>query len=71
MLQLVQDLVGRLVDDESGQDLIEYALLITTIGFAGVFVWTLVGNAIRGTYTSWVSGVDSLTVPPAPSGGGS
>ena len=71
MLERVQELVANLVDDESGQDLIEYALLTTTIGFAGVFVWSLVGNAIRGTYTSWVTGVDSLAVPPAPSGGGS
>ena len=71
MYERVQDLVGRLVEDESGQDLIEYALLTTTIGFAGILVWSLVGNAIRGTYTSWVSGVDSLAVPPAPSGGGS
>ncbi|HXT72032.1 MAG TPA: hypothetical protein VN700_19920 [Vicinamibacterales bacterium] len=67
----MQDLVERLLHDESGQDLIEYALLTTTIGFAGILVWSLVGNAIRGTYSSWVSGVDSLAVPPAPSGGGS
>jgi Flp pilus assembly pilin Flp len=67
----VQDLVRRLVRDESGQDLVEYALLTTTIGFAGVLVWSLVGNAISGTYSSWVTGVDNLAVPPAPSGGGS
>jgi len=71
MGERVQDLVERLLHDESGQDLIEYALLTTTIGFAGILVWSLVGNAIRGTYSSWVSGVDSLAVPPAPSGGGS
>lgn len=67
----LQDLVRRLFRDESGQDLVEYALLTTTIGFAGVLVWSLVGNAISGTYSSWVSGVDGLAVPPAPSGGGS
>jgi len=71
MYPSMQDLVRRLVRDESGQDLVEYALLTTTIGFAGVFVWSLVGNAISTTYTSWVAGVDTLAVPPAPSGGGS
>ena len=65
------DLVRRLFRDESGQDLVEYALLTTTIGFAGILVWSFVGTAISGTYSSWVSGVDSLAVPPAPSGGGS
>lgn len=66
-----RDLVRRLLRDESGQDLVEYALLTTTIGFAGIFVWSLVGSAISTTYSSWVSGVDTLAVPPAPSGGGS
>ena len=71
MYQIVQGLVRRLIRDESGQDLVEYALLTTTIGFAGILAWSLVGNAISSTYSTWVSGVDTLTVPPAPSGGGS
>ena len=71
MMASMRALVRRLVADDTGQDLIEYALLTTFIGFAGILAWSLVGNAISGTYTSWVSGVDSLTVPPAPSGGGS
>jgi Flp pilus assembly pilin Flp len=71
MCSHLKDLAQKLVRDEAGQDLVEYALLTTTIGFAGIFVWSLVGNAISGTYSSWVSGVDSLAVPPAPSGGGS
>lgn len=61
----------ELFTDERGQDLVEYALLTTAIGFAGAAVWGLVGSAIAATYSSWVSGVDSLAVPPAPSGGGS
>ena len=71
MCSHLKDLVHKLLRDEAGQDLVEYALLTTTIGFAGIFVWSLVGTAISGTYSSWVSGVDSLAVPPAPSGGGS
>ena len=71
MLLRLQALGRRLVVDERGQDLVEYALLTTAIGFAGIAVWGLVGSAISATYSSWVSGVDSLAVPPAPSGGGS
>jgi Flp pilus assembly pilin Flp len=71
MCSHLKALVRELLRDEAGQDLVEYALLTTTIGFAGIFVWLLVGTAISGTYTSWVSGVDNQAVPPAPSGGGS
>ncbi len=70
MRSRVQAVFARLSLEESGQDLIEYALLTTFIGFAGILAWSLVGNAISSTYTSWVSGVDSLAVPPAPSGSG-
>lgn len=57
--------------DDRGQDLVEYALLTTTIGLAGALAWTFVSQAIGSTYSSWVSGVDSLTVPPPPSTSGS
>jgi len=60
-----------LLRDETGQDLVEYALLTTAIGFAGIVAWGLVQTAINGTYTSWVSSTDTLADPPAPSGGGS
>ena len=69
MVTSTRALVRRLFEEESGQDLIEYALLTTTIGFAGILAWSIVEQAINGTYSSWVSGVDSLAVPPAPSGG--
>jgi Flp pilus assembly pilin Flp len=71
MLAVCRSLVRRLVADETGQDLIEYALLTTTIGFAGIFAWTLVASAIGTTYGTWESSVDTLVIPPNPSGGGS
>lgn len=67
----LRELGLRLVRDESGQDLVEYALLTTTIGLAGALAWSFVSSAIGSTYSSWVSGVDSLADPPAPSGSGS
>jgi Flp pilus assembly pilin Flp len=71
MFAMCRLLVRRLVADEAGQDLIEYALLTTTIGFAGILAWSLVASAIGTTYGSWEASVDTLVVPPAPSGGGS
>ena len=56
----------RLVVEEDGQDLIEYALLTGAIGFAAVVGIGLIGAAINTVYTSWDGGVNSLWVPPDP-----
>lgn len=65
---LVPSWVCRLVDDERGQDLIEYALLTTAIGFAGILVWDLVRAAIGNTYGSWETGVNAIWESPNPAG---
>ena len=58
--------VLRLFRDEQGQDLIEYALLTTVIGFAGIAVFTLVLDAISNTYGTQEAAVNGLCVPPDP-----
>jgi Flp pilus assembly pilin Flp len=63
----------RFLLDESGQDLIEYALLTAFIGFAGIFVWTNIMATIGTKYSGWDSGVQGLsacTPDPQASGGG-
>ncbi len=59
--------IRRLIVDEDGQDLIEYALLTGAIGFAGVVGVSLIGLAINAVYSSWDTGVNQLWVPPDPS----
>jgi Flp pilus assembly pilin Flp len=59
-------LLTRLLADETGQDLIEYALLTGAIGFAGVVGVNLLGAAINTTYSSWDTGVNSLWEVPPP-----
>jgi Flp pilus assembly pilin Flp len=59
-------LLSRLLTEENGQDLIEYALLTAAIGFAGVVGINLIGAAINSTYTSWDTGVNNLWEVPAP-----
>jgi Flp pilus assembly pilin Flp len=59
-------LLTRLLAEETGQDLIEYALLTAAIGFAGVAGISLLGAAINTTYTSWDTGVNNLWEVPAP-----
>jgi Flp pilus assembly pilin Flp len=65
------ELLSRLLVDEDGQDLIEYAFLTVAIGLAAIAVFDQIGTAIRNTYGSWESNVDNLWVPPGPAGGGS
>ena len=59
--------IRRLILDEDGQDLIEYALLTGAIGFAGVVGISLIGLAINAVYSSWDTGVNSLWETPDPS----
>jgi Flp pilus assembly pilin Flp len=59
-------LLTRFVDEETGQDLIEYALLTATIGLAGVAGIDLINAAINAAYTSWDSGVNNLWEVPPP-----
>jgi Flp pilus assembly pilin Flp len=65
----MMSLLHRLIADEDAQDLIEYALLCTVIGFAGAAAFQLIMAAIGTTYTSWDSGVNSLWNTPDPAGG--
>jgi Flp pilus assembly pilin Flp len=67
---------GRLLFDDRGQDLIEYALLSALIGIVGIIAWNNVGVAVNTTYTAWDTNLngDASTAPwrmPDPIGGGS
>ena len=56
----------RLWADDSGQDLIEYALLSAFIGLAGVAAFSGMGATLRTTYTSWVASADAAVEMPPP-----
>ena len=61
----------RLLSEETGQDLVEYALLTAAIGLAGAAIFPLILSSIGVTYGNWGSNVNSLSLPPDPTGGGS
>jgi Flp pilus assembly pilin Flp len=65
----MMSLLHRFVADEAAQDLIEYALLCTVIGFAGAAAFQLIMAAIGNTYGSWDNGVNQLWNTPDPAGG--
>ncbi len=61
-------LMARLLSDERGQDLIEYALLTAAIGVAGAATWPLFERAIGTAYRALDTNTQNLWDPPAPGG---
>jgi Flp pilus assembly pilin Flp len=54
--------------EDSGQDIVEYALLTAFFGLAALAAWTSVRDAIGLSYGATTSGVQGLWDPPPPSG---
>jgi Flp pilus assembly pilin Flp len=62
----VMSLVVALVRDERGDDLIEYALLVTFIGLAGLLLFPLITAAMGVAYTNWNSNTQAVWIPCQP-----
>jgi len=54
--------LSRLLSEEHGQDLIEYALLSGAIGFAGVAAFNSIGGAMQTAYGAWVTNANASAV---------
>jgi Flp pilus assembly pilin Flp len=70
---MIPRLFARLLHDDSGQDVIEYALLSALIGVVGILIWQNIGVSIRDAYQGWDTGVQSIsscTPDPVAFGGG-
>ena len=49
----MKSLFVRFVRQDEGQDLIEYALLASFLGFAAMTAVTLLGAAMKSSYAAW------------------
>ena len=58
----------RLVTDDRGQDVVEYALLTAFFGLAAFAAWTSIREALAANYGATSSGVQGIWDPPPPSG---
>jgi Flp pilus assembly pilin Flp len=61
----------QFLQQDDGQNLVEYALLSALIGIVGILAWTNVGSAINVTYSSWdgsVQGISAITPDPISAG---
>jgi len=54
--------LSRLLSEEHGQDLIEYALLSGAIGFAGVAAFNSIGSVMGTAYGTWVTNANTTAV---------
>ena len=53
------EVLKRWIRDERGQDLIEYALLSSFIGFSCITAVTLLSGTMNAVYTNWDATVQS------------
>jgi Flp pilus assembly pilin Flp len=56
----------RLIADDSGQDLVEYALLTAFIGVAGAAVWSAIAGSLEAAYTGYDNDVQDIYEPQDP-----
>ena len=54
----------ELVSDDSGQDVIEYALLSALIGVVGLLTMNTLGVTMGTVYAGWTSAVNALWESP-------
>ena len=60
-----------LLDDDGGQDLIEYALLAAIVGLASIVTWRLLVTTVGDVYSASNSDVRKVSAcTPNPGGGG-
>jgi pilus assembly protein Flp/PilA len=53
--------ISRLINDESGQDLIEYALIAGLIGLVAVATLQTLAGSITGIFTKIQAKLDAIT----------
>jgi Flp pilus assembly pilin Flp len=67
----MRTILHRFIQDDTGQDIIEYALLSAFIGVAAVAAWVNIPPAIAQAYMNWDTTVQTLSsCTPDPGGGG-
>jgi len=59
-------LIASFVRGDSGQDLIEYALLTAVIGVTGILALSVLSTTMANAYASWHTGANNIAQPCAP-----
>ena len=62
-------LVQRVIREDGGQDLVEYALLVALVAVVSAVALGSLQDALKTTYESWDTGNQNLWIMPPPAGG--
>jgi Flp pilus assembly pilin Flp len=62
----VKAVLRSFIDDDSAQDLVEYAYLTLIVGLAGILVWSAIVGVMSSAYSDYDSGTQGLWEPPDP-----
>ena len=62
----MSNLLQRLVDDEDGQDIVEYALLTASVGLMGIATWPLIAASIGLAYQDFDTQTQDIWETPPP-----
>jgi Flp pilus assembly pilin Flp len=66
----MRTLFRRLLAEDDGQELVEYALLAAFVALASVVALDALKAALRTAYTNWNAAAQSCWEMPAPGAGG-
>jgi Flp pilus assembly pilin Flp len=58
--------LASFIADESGQDIVEYALLTALIGVASILTWKLLADTVQEAYGEVDAETQALAPPPDP-----
>ena len=64
--QFARALVAEVIADDSGQDLIEYALLTAIVGISGVVIFSTLSTTMGAAYSGWNSAGQNAWQPCPP-----
>ena len=59
-------LLSRLVKEERGQDIAEYAMLAAFVGICGLIAWGIIQGVVRDAYIAWDTTDQNNWEPPPP-----
>jgi len=51
MNKILQNFINEFINEEEGQDIVEYSLLLVLIGAAAIFVLTTMGTSISSIFS--------------------
>jgi Flp pilus assembly pilin Flp len=58
--------VARLLAEDEGQDLIEYALLTGAVAVGAMLIFPVIRTRMAAAYLAWNAGVQAIWEPPPP-----